>query len=94
MCGSCGFELTTGGCVNPDCPSRVTIIPMQTVTIPVTVIKPSGVIFSEGFTRASGDCVCVLCGKEYRKHPHDMDDLGYDGEPFLRLLCDGRRVKL
>ena len=44
--------------------------------------------------RASGDVVCPDCSKEYRKHPYDMEDLSYDGTPFIHILCDGRRVKL
>jgi len=46
------------------------------------------------FLRASGDCVCDVCGDQYRHHPHDMKQLGYGDEPFLRVLCNGRRVKL
>ncbi len=50
------------------------------------------------FIRASGDCVCS-CGREYRKHKHDPTQLGppdHNGvpQPFLRVLCDGTRVKL
>lgn len=94
MCGSCGQELTTGGCVNPECPSRVTIIPSQTVIIPATIINPTGFYLSEDFFRASGDCLCEICGTEYRKHPDDMENIGYDGYPYLKKLCNGRRVKL
>ena len=47
------------------------------------------------FIRASGDCVCTHCGREYQKHPHDPYELSsIDSHPFLRVLCDGRRVKL
>jgi len=48
----------------------------------------------DSFIRASGDCVCEVCGDQYRHHPHDMKQLGYNDEPFLRVLCNGRRVKL
>lgn len=44
--------------------------------------------------RASGDCICEICGKEYRRHPDDMEELSYQGLPFLQVLCDGTRVKL
>lgn len=45
------------------------------------------------FYRASGDCLCPVCQKPYRKHPwHPCT--GYDGEPFLRQLCNGDVVKL
>ena len=46
------------------------------------------------FIRASGDCVCEECGNFYRKHPSDMKHLGYDNQPYLRVLCGGQRVKL
>jgi hypothetical protein len=48
----------------------------------------------EPFIRASGDCLCASCGREYRRHPQDKIELSYDGHPFLRILCDGTRVKL
>lgn len=48
------------------------------------------------FYRASGDCVCRWCGKEYRKHPNSEhrapESMG--GYPFLRRLCNGDLVKL
>jgi hypothetical protein len=43
--------------------------------------------------RADGRCVC-RCGLEYRDHPGDPAVLSNFGEPFLTILCDGRRVKL
>lgn len=44
--------------------------------------------------RVSGDCVCPECGRQYREHPHDTRQLAWDGQPFLRIACDGRRLKL
>ena len=44
--------------------------------------------------RASGDAICEACGKEFRKHPADMDQLSYTGDPYLLILCNGDRVKL
>lgn len=47
--------------------------------------------------RASGDCVCSTCGKEYRKHALGGPIASISGtEPyqFLHRLCDGRLVKL
>jgi hypothetical protein len=44
--------------------------------------------------RASGDCICDVCGKEYRQHPVDEEQLSYTGDPFLIVLCSGDRVKL
>lgn len=46
------------------------------------------------FYRASGECICEACGKEYWKHPSDMENLGWNDEPFLRVLCNNDRVKL
>jgi hypothetical protein len=46
------------------------------------------------FHRASGDAVCAVCQRTYRRHAKDLAKLGYDGQPFLRILCDERRVKL
>lgn len=44
--------------------------------------------------RASGDAICPECGEPYRKHPHDEEILDYDDRPFLRIACDGTRLKL
>ena len=44
--------------------------------------------------RASGACVCRVCGEEFRNHPADWRLLGYHGCPVVHILCDGRRVKL
>ena len=46
------------------------------------------------FHHASGDAVCADCQRPYRRHPQDLAKLSYDGKPFLRVLCDQRRVKL
>lgn len=45
------------------------------------------------FARAGGDALCGTCGKALREHPHHPEP-GHDGKPFLRVLCDGRVVKL
>jgi hypothetical protein len=44
--------------------------------------------------RTSGDVVCEECGDFYRNHPNDMKQLSDQGQPFLRVACDGRRLKL
>lgn len=44
--------------------------------------------------RASGESICDVCGREYRQHPVDEDQLSYDDQPFLIVLCNGDRVKL
>ena len=44
--------------------------------------------------RASGECICNICGKEYYDHPYDWRIIGYGGVPYLNIICDGTRVKL
>ncbi len=46
------------------------------------------------FYRASGNCICNVCGLTYYKHPHDPDVTDWDGNPWLHVLCNGERVKL
>jgi hypothetical protein len=48
------------------------------------------------FTRASGEAICRQCGRKYLEHPLDRrpEVLAYNGEPFLRVLCDGILVHL
>ena len=40
------------------------------------------------FLHASGEVACYICGKPYWKHKADPV------HPFMKLLCDGLRVKL
>jgi hypothetical protein len=47
----------------------------------------------EGFIRASGDCICPKCERPYWRH-HDSHHRDWNGEPFLKHLCDGTLVKL
>lgn len=46
--------------------------------------------------RASGDCLCLCCGKNYHGHPRAAEpwNLSFTGEPFLHRLCNGELVKL
>ena len=46
------------------------------------------------FFRAGGDVRCEECGRQYRKHPHAKEYLDWNGDPYLRKLCDGSLVKL
>lgn len=46
------------------------------------------------FYRASGECICPDCNKEYWRHPSDRENVDFNGHPFLRILCNGDRVKL
>lgn len=45
------------------------------------------------FRRASGACICPVCGKEYRQHPLGGPK-GWQDEQFLNELCNGDLVKL
>jgi hypothetical protein len=49
---------------------------------------------ADDFGPADGECVCDRCGLEYRFHPADPRIFSNTGDLFLRILCDGRRVKL
>lgn len=45
--------------------------------------------------RASGECVCPHCGRRYYRHPRDPYEVDAStGRAWLRVLCDGTRVKL
>ena len=44
--------------------------------------------------RASGDCVCAVCGRGYFIHPFDWRGIGYGNVPFFKVLCNGERVKI
>jgi hypothetical protein len=47
------------------------------------------------FVRAGGDCVCEDCGEIYYKHPRCANSgLPAQESYVLRVLCDGRHVKL
>ena len=42
----------------------------------------------ESAYRASGDCICPVCGEQYRKHPTVVR------AEWLNRLCNGEYVKL
>lgn len=46
--------------------------------------------------RASGQCICRQCGREYREHPYALEPkwIGVEGRPYLHRLCNGKVVKL
>lgn len=45
------------------------------------------------FRRASGDVICDVCEREYRRHPH-TEHRDSNDNPYLTRLCDGDIVKL
>lgn len=51
-------------------------------------------MIDKDFERASHLCICEICGKLYIEHELYKEILSYDDKPFLRVLCDGRLVKL
>lgn len=53
-----------------------------------------GMIDDVEIARVDGGATCPNCGKTYREHPWDEENVGYDGNPFLRVGCDGKRLKL
>lgn len=55
-------------------------------------IHPSQ-LFGE-VTRMSGDSPCPICNHPAQSHPMCGRILSDQNEPFLHVLCDGRRVKL
>jgi hypothetical protein len=46
-----------------------------------------------GPRRAGGGSICARCGRQYYDHPKAFEP-GFDGEPSLNRLCNGRLVKL
>lgn len=56
--------------------------------------KKSGEEEYPEFFRASHLCICLICNKEYIKHPMDPNFTDWDGHPYLNVLCDGTKVKL
>ncbi|KKK70221.1 hypothetical protein LCGC14_2926160 [marine sediment metagenome] len=48
------------------------------------------------FRRADSRQVCSECFSKYHEHPRDRrpEAASDQGEPFLRVLCNGERVKL
>lgn len=48
----------------------------------------------EQILRARGFVTCSQCNQAYRDHPLDTVHVNSDGEPYLRIHCNGMRVKL
>lgn len=48
------------------------------------------------FYRADGRVLCTvgICGKPYSRHPLAREHLDFQGQPWLRRLCNGDLVKL
>ena len=44
--------------------------------------------------RASGSCICKLCGLAYREHPMFDEQLGMVSHPIDHRLCNGDVVHL
>ena len=50
-------------------------------------------MMDHSWRRASGEVVCLACGEKYKKHPLSDYPVDWQGEPWLRRLCDGSLVK-
>ncbi len=58
-------------------------------------VEDGGPLPFEDMDRAGGEVKCEVCGLEYRQHPPDLGELSNNDEPFLVVLCEGRkRAKL
>lgn len=44
--------------------------------------------------RVDGAATCPWCSTLYREHPWDQENTDWQGQQFLRVGCDGRRLKL
>lgn len=55
--------------------------------IEVVICETQGIARID-YDRAGGGAVCQDCGREYRRHPEDVD------HPYLTVLCSGAVVKL
>jgi ribA/ribD-fused uncharacterized protein len=44
--------------------------------------------------RASGNCICNICGKKYYDHPMSAKYKSWQNEMYLHILCNGDLVKL
>lgn len=53
-----------------------------------------GRVVPKDFRRASGECVCATCSEPYWRHSFAPEFLSWEGQPFLRRLCNGDLVKL
>ena len=46
------------------------------------------------YYRASGDCLCGLCGRDYWRHPECTGSQRWSDMGWLHLLCNGDLVHL
>ena len=46
------------------------------------------------FYRASGECICSECGRDYYSHPYASEARDRDDQPYLHIICNGDIVKL
>lgn len=61
-------------------------------------MKPTDIFTDEQpieIIRVNGDAECPSCGARYRHHALDEVNVSKpDGKPFLRIGCDGTRLRL
>src|SRR5687768_2646045 len=75
---------------NPDRLARkIALIALEQYCLSLPPMRPG-----YDFTSAGSGCVCERCEMPFRDHPRDPRIPSHTGEPYVTILCDGRRVKL
>lgn len=46
------------------------------------------------YSRADGRAICAICVLPYHRHPYAREYPDWQGNLYLRRICDGRLVKL
>ena len=92
-------ELVAAYLESNDLPAKVSIIREHAIRNSLTVVRVGGnVVFRKMMKpmgelteihRASGDVTCDICHFAYKHHPEESHP-----NEFLKILCNGRRVKL
>lgn len=82
-----------------DLPTKVSVIREHAIRNNLTVVIVEGnAVFRKmmrpmeeltEILRASGDAICDICNYPYKHHPEESSP-----NDFLKVLCNGRRVKL
>lgn len=65
----------------------LTVVVAEGVAVFRKEMKPMGELTE--ILRASGDVICDICHYPYKHHPEESSP-----NEFLKVLCNGRRVKL
>ncbi len=49
---------------------------------------------SPEYYRPDNEMICEACDMPYWRHPYDPAHIDENGNPFLRMLCNGDLIKL